>query len=273
MQWWCSARGIPWSWTWQPYVGVWLLVIALGVAYYRWHRRTSGAEASSIRRWRIAATCAGIATVWVTLDWPVGPLGAGYLVSVHMVQFMALAFVAPPLLLFGLPAGWETSLPSRIAGSLAKGLRPLPAWIGFNAVVVITQLPPVVDTLMASQVGSFVFDLSWLAAGLAFWWPLVRRWPPPGLSAPLRLVYLLGGMMAHMASGLVFAQVPFPLYRIYEFAPPIPGVNPADDQFQGGGLMTLGDVLVGMVGVALLLAAWRREESAREAAQQPTPPH
>ena len=30
VQWWCSARGIPWKWRWTPYPGVWIAVIALG---------------------------------------------------------------------------------------------------------------------------------------------------------------------------------------------------------------------------------------------------
>ena len=28
MQWWCSAQGTQWRWTWVPYPGVWLFVLA-----------------------------------------------------------------------------------------------------------------------------------------------------------------------------------------------------------------------------------------------------
>src|SRR5262249_32893100 len=143
--------------------------------------------------------------------------------------------------------------------------RPMRAWIAFNVVVILTQIPVVVDTLMASQAGSFVFDLASFLGGLAFWWPVARRWPEPRLGSAWRLLYVLSGIMAHMASGLGFAQVPFPLYRTYELAPPIPGINPVDDQFRAGGLMTTGDVLVGLIAVAFLLHAWWQEEQARHA--------
>ena len=29
MQWWCAAQGVPWTWRWQAYPGVWLFVLAL----------------------------------------------------------------------------------------------------------------------------------------------------------------------------------------------------------------------------------------------------
>jgi cytochrome c oxidase assembly factor CtaG len=151
--------------------------------------------------------------------------------------------------------------------TISRWLSPARAWIVFNIVVVLTQIPVVVDTLMASQAGSLVFDLAWIVAGLAFWWPVLGRWPEPGLGAAWRLLYVLSGIMVHMASGLVFAQVPFPVYRTYELAPPIPGVNPVDDQFRAGGLMTMGDALVGIIAVAFLLYAWQQEEQARHASQ------
>src|SRR5258705_10253176 len=32
---------------------------------------------------------------------------------------------------------------------------------------------------------------AWLLGGLAFWWPVVRRWPNPGLGPAARLLYVL----------------------------------------------------------------------------------
>ena len=31
MSWWCAAQDTAWSWTWQPYLGVWMLVASLVV--------------------------------------------------------------------------------------------------------------------------------------------------------------------------------------------------------------------------------------------------
>src|SRR5262245_40445747 len=68
MLWWCSARGIPWEWTWQPYLGVWLFVLVIAAAYVRWHRGAGPTETTRARRWSAAG---GLAVLWVLLDWPV----------------------------------------------------------------------------------------------------------------------------------------------------------------------------------------------------------
>ena len=101
MTWWCSARGGPWDWAWQAYPGVWLLV-AIVTAGYFWqlHRL---AEPGAGRRAPVFLL--GILLVWLAADWPLGPLGAGYLASVHTVQWLLFSLAAPPLLLAGLPPG------------------------------------------------------------------------------------------------------------------------------------------------------------------------
>ncbi len=266
MQWWCSAQGIPWSWEWRPYIGVWLFVGGVAVAYWRTYRATSASVAVAddpLDRWRRLAALGGIVCMWLLLDWPIGTLGAGYLASVHMVQFLGLALVVPPLLLFGLPTGCEESLSPRVAHVLARVTRPLTALIGFNLIVFVTHFPAFVDGLMVTQAGSFVFDVAWLAGGLAFWWPVVRRWPKPGLGPAVSLVYVLGGMGAHMGLGMFFAIAPTPVYRVYELAPPIGTWDALGDQQRAGGLMLFGDVVIGLVAVGILVYRWQREEHER----------
>src|SRR5262245_34221718 len=48
---------------------------------------------------RFSRSPAGAVLLWLTLDWPVGPLGTGYLASVHPLQFISLAMVVPPVTL------------------------------------------------------------------------------------------------------------------------------------------------------------------------------
>ena len=33
MTWWCAASDLAWTWTWRPYLGVWLFVVALIAVY------------------------------------------------------------------------------------------------------------------------------------------------------------------------------------------------------------------------------------------------
>jgi putative membrane protein len=260
---------VAWTWEWRAYPGVWLLVVAMALAYRHAHRALPEERPP---RGRVGSAIAGIACVWLLLDWPIGPLGAGYLASVHMGQFLGLAFVAPPLLLFGLPRGWEAARPGRGRALVARVTRPLTAIVVFNAIVFVTHLPPVVDGLMVTQAGSFVFDLAWLAGGIVFWWPVVRRWPPPALGGGARMGYVVAGMGAHMGLGMLFALVPFALYGVYELAPPVGAVTAVDDQQRAGGLMLFGDVVVGLVALAFLVHAWQREERERLAALTSPPP-
>src|SRR6266540_1043054 len=58
--------------------------------------------ATRVPRWRIAAWLAGVATIAVALISSVD-VYAGSLFSVHMLQHLLLAMVAPPLLALGAP--------------------------------------------------------------------------------------------------------------------------------------------------------------------------
>ena len=89
MQFWCSALKVPWSWAWRPYLGVWVLCAGLLVAYgwalHRRHRTTPPDKDITKRK---LAFVGGVFLMWLASDWPVGLLGASYLASVHMVQYM-----------------------------------------------------------------------------------------------------------------------------------------------------------------------------------------
>src|SRR5690606_22366096 len=73
---------------------------------------------------RAAAFGAAVACLWLVLDWPVGALGAGYLASVHMVQFLVIVLAVPPLLLYGVPAQAYRRLPPRVIAALRPRTRP-----------------------------------------------------------------------------------------------------------------------------------------------------
>jgi putative membrane protein len=208
----------------------------------------------------------GIFVLWLSLDWPLGPLGAGYLASIHTVQFLLMALVAPPLLLQGLgPAALASLRQSSICYRGVEILtRPLVALVTFNAVVLLTHLPPVVDTLMRSQLGSFASDMSWVAAGLLFWWPVTKEVPPrPRFVPALRIGYLVLGMMFSpvmfgLAGFLVYSHTP--LYGVYELAPPLGALSGMPDQQLAGVLMSVGPALVAFAGITAIFFSWSRTE-------------
>lgn len=262
MRFWCSAQGVAWTWTWQPYIGVWALVLALALAYARLVRRTTGVRpgAGSWRTWSFAS---GVFALWLALDWPIGALAAGYLASVHMVQFLLVALVGPALLLLGVPeAGWHAlRRRSRLVAGLRRATHPLAAIVAFNLVVVLTHWPHVVDGLMSSQAGSFLIDALWMLGGTILWWPVVSPVPErPGFGYPFKMAYLIAVTITTTIPFLYLTFTSLPVYATYELAPPIAGITKRQDQQLAGLLMKLGGAVVLWTGITALFFQWYRRE-------------
>lgn len=266
MSFWCAATGQPWTWAWKAYPGVWLFIGLLALGVWRWNRaaaRRAGTTAPPAH----PAFAAGLVILWLSLDWPIGALGAGHLASVHMLQFLLMALVAPPLLLFGPTRDAVAMLQGPGAGrSIARWLvSPFPALVQFSVVVLATHLPAVVDTLMATQAGSMTIDLLWIGSGLAFWWPLIRDVPRhPRFTHPVKIGYVILGLMF---SPVMFGLVGFlvnsetPMYRVFELAPPLPGVDARADHVLAGTLMSVGGMTVAFVAISVLFYRWNRESA------------
>ena len=208
----------------------------------------------------------GLLVLWLALDWPIGALGAGYLASVHMLQFLLIALLAPPLLLRGLsPAALAMLEGHSVVAAIARRVTaPLLALILFNVIVLLTHIPTIVDALMVTQLGSMLIDLLWLLAGLLFWWPLVSPVPArPRFPPPLRMLYIIAGLMFSpvmfgLVGFLVYARTP--LYGIFELAPPMSGLSSQDDHQLAGVLMSVGGAAIAFVAVSVIFFRWSRTE-------------
>lgn len=264
MTWWCSARGTAWDWTWQAYPGVWLFIGLLAVGYLALARRAAAAGDPVDGR-RRATFLGGLAILWLALDWPIGALGAGYLASVHMAQFLMIALLAPPLMLLGLPRAVYARLGERplTLAALRVLTHPLIALAVFGVVVYWTHLPGVVDVLMVTQVGSFALDLVWLLGGFVFWWPVVAPVPErPGFPAGLKMGYLF---LATVINTLPYAFLTFgdlPFYGLYELAPPVSGITTRQDQQIAGLLMKMGGGVILWTAITILFFRWFQQEEA-----------
>jgi cytochrome c oxidase assembly factor CtaG len=236
MTWWCSARGLPWDGQWQAYPGVWGFAILVAALF--WIMRPRGTDGLWPRRLSLIA---GLVLLWVTLDWPVGPLGAGYLVSVHSAQFLMLAMVIPPLLLMSVDRAQVAAVLQerpRLDRFVEAATRPLFAIVAFAVTMVFTHLPRVVDALMVSQLGAFALDLAWFAAGLLFWWPVIVRIPDRAHFPPLmQMLYLFFGTQPHLYIGMWLLGADFPAYATYELAPRVSALSAITDQQVAGAVM------------------------------------
>jgi len=277
MTWWCVARDAPWTWQWQAYPGVWVFVGALVVAYAAFVRRfAAGGPPDGVRarRREVLPFIGGMLAVWVAADWPIGALGAGYLASVHAVQFLLFTMVAPPLLLAGIPHG-----ALRAASSASPWFRrvvavvsyPPLALAAFTAVLVATHLPPVVDTFKQTQLGSFAFDVTWLVAGVILWWPAAQPLPEVrALAYPARIGYLALAAVAMVAPSAFLTFARFPLYATFELAPRIGLLSAASDQQIAGLVMKSASGLVLITAMSILFFRWQHEDaSSTQAVHEP----
>ncbi|MDA1081680.1 MAG: cytochrome c oxidase assembly protein [Gemmatimonadetes bacterium] len=265
MQWWCAALGEQWTWTWRAYPGVWLFVIAVG-AGFRW-LAGSGAWSRATATERGALIVGGL-TLWASLDWPLGPIAAGYLASAHALQFLIETMVAAPLLLFGVRSGFAARAPrtmpplARRAGRLV--VHPLMAAIVFNVVVATTHVPAVVDGLMPSALGAFAIDAAWFFSAVLFWWPVIMPAPSyPHFGPPLKILYLLVGTLFHTVIGMIMLSAELPIYGVYELAPPIFAISPRADQQLAGGIMELGVFGAIVISSAIVFFRWANKDERR----------
>lgn len=268
MQWWCSATGRPWTWAWRAYPGVWLFVALLAVMYWRAHRRAGVSPGRAQRVWFLT----GLGSIWVALDWPIGALGAGYLASFHTITYILLSFVVPPCLLLGVAeAVVRRGLAApRLGAVMRLAGRP---WLGmgvFNAIVLSTHVPAVVDTLMVTQVGALLIDLSWLVGGLLLWWPVMGPTPEVvRLARPIKLAYLFLSTLVPIVPSAFLTFADYPLYGTYELAPRIfAALTAQQDQQVAGLLMKLVGDLPIWFGFGVIFFRW-----AHEGERTPPPGH
>jgi putative membrane protein len=241
-------------------VGVWVLVVVLAFLYARWTRRATG-EWPSGRSWRTVSFAAALAALWLALDWPIGALAAGYLSSLHMLQFLLVALIAPAFGLLGIPNEVWEGLAARARSPILRLTHPVIAFLAFNLVVVLTHWPLVVDGLMGSQAGSFLIDMLWFGAGILLWWPVVAPFPDrPGFGYFLKIAYLIAVTITTTIPFLYLTFTSLPVYATYELAPPISGISKRQDQQLAGLLMKLGGAVVLWTGIAALFFRWYQGE-------------
>jgi len=194
------------------------------------------------------------------------------LFSLHMVQHILLALVAPPLVALGAPitqvlraASPETRqrvilpvLHSRVVRVLTH---PIVAWLVFTAVMWGSHFSPLFDRALEDRL---VHDLEhglFLAAGLLFWGPLVALDPAPhrmGYPARIGYVFLQMPQNSFLAVAILFAGSP--LYPHYVSLGSPYGIDALSDQRLAAGIMWfVGDVIF-LVATLVVLGGWMRAE-------------
>jgi cytochrome c oxidase assembly factor CtaG len=180
---------------------------------------------------------------------PPGDARADATLAAHMVQHVALAMVAAPLLAAGLPARPI----ARSKGRSGPRIHPLLAWLVFAATGWLVHFTPLFEAATGS-IPVHVFEHAvLLGGGILFWAQVVG--PGARLSHPLRLLYLVVAMPQNTFVALAIFSSTRVLYPHYAG-----GRDPLADQRLAGGIMWVAGDLLLLAAVLLVAAAWARHE-------------
>jgi len=253
------------SWTLDP--GPVLLVLILAGLYLpRWWRvrRDDGAAAAPV--WRLCSYLAGLACLIIALISPIDRL-AEQSFTFHMSQHVLLLDLVPIGLIGGL-----TKVLLRPATRRLLALERSLGWLMHPAVAVVLYIvamwawhvPAAYDTALNHASVHVLEHVVFLSVGLLYWWQLlspIRSRFHTTVMGPL--VYMLSTKLGVGILGIALTFAPNAIDPYYEHRPPIFGLTVDGDQSLGGEIMTLEQMIV--MGVALAILLFRAlEQSERE---------
>ena len=224
------------------------LVLAALVYLRGWiHLRNTNA----ISWWRAVSFCGGLLCIWIAAASPFAELDE-QLLSVHMLQHLLLMTAAPPLLLLGSPVlPLLHGLPKfAMRGAVGPLLRlplvqraghamanPVFCWFAATAIVIGWHVPPAFALGLASEPWHHVEHLSFLAAGLIFWWPVIPSWPSVRYPQWSTVLYLFLATLPCDALSAFLAFCDRVVYPAYLATPRRFDISPLQDQQCAGALM------------------------------------
>lgn len=196
------------------------------------------------------------------------------LFTMHMAQHLLLADLGPLLLLLGLtrlilrPLTRRLKALERALGPLAQPLTGLLLWL---AILYLWHIPALYDAALASPALHALEHLSFVVAGVAFWWPLIQPIPMRRrLTGTQPLAYIATAKFGLGLLGVYLAFIPQAVYSHYVDLQPIWGLSPLEDQSIGGTLMMIEQSLVLATAFAIffvkMLAGSERRQLRREGA-------
>jgi putative membrane protein len=259
------AQAILQSWSAPLALNASLALAAL--LYVRGWRRLRMVANRQFPLWRLAGFFAGLAAIWIAIGSPLEAFDDVSL-TVHMVQHLLLAAVAPPLLLLGAP---ELPLLRGLPQSLARGVvspflrmsfirklghlasNPAICWLVATLALIGWHTPAVFELALRWDWLHKFEHASFLGAGLLFWWPVIQPWPSaprwPQWSIPL---YLLAATLPCDALSGFLTFCDRVVYTSYLSAPKVFALSPLEDQECAAALMWVAVTIIFLVPAVLV---------------------
>jgi cytochrome c oxidase assembly factor CtaG len=259
------------EWFADPFV---LVPLALFAGIYIWRfaqaRKEAGGRGAGALQ--AIAFAGGMVALLAALVSPLDGLGEDYLFSAHMLQHVLLGDIAPLLILLALsrvimrPATRRLSGLERRLGVLASPATGLVIWL---VVMYVWHIPALYDAAVEHPLVHLLEHVSFFAAGVALWWPLIQPVPMRRRLTGLQPVAYIGSAKAGLAAlGIFLTWSATTIYPYYETTPRIWGLSPIEDQNVAGVIMMVEQsVTLAIVLVALFVRALvesEREQVRRE---------
>jgi cytochrome c oxidase assembly factor CtaG len=201
------------------------LAVGLALAY----------RGSPVSRARLAAGVLGVVLVFAAFVTQLQLLATHTFLWAHLLQNVVLAEWAPLLLVLAIPR----QVAERAAGfPLFRPFVALPLWLG---IYYTWHLPWIYDAALRQPHSLLHIEhLTYLAAGICVWWPVVHGKSPAGAKA----AYLFAAFVLASPLGLLLALIPRAIYPFYVHAPRTWGPSPLADQQIAGVTMAAEEAIV-----------------------------
>jgi cytochrome c oxidase assembly factor CtaG len=196
---------------------------------------------------RAAAAAAALALIFASFFTTLQPLATHTFLWAHLLQNVVLAEWAPALLVLAIPRGKARNVRIPMFPALALWLATYFVW----------HLPWIYDAALRRPHWLLhVEHVTYLVAGIALWWPVIRGAQNSGAKA----LYLFAAFVLASPIGLVLALIPKPIYGFYAHAPRTWGPGALADQQIAGVTMALEQAAVFFAVFAFYLLRFLREE-------------
>jgi putative membrane protein len=260
-----DAQVVLQSWS-APVVAEASLCLAALIYARGWNRLRLAAN-RQFPVWRLAAFFAGVVTIWIAICSPLQAMDDVSL-TVHMVQHLLLAAIAPPLILLGAP---ELPLLRGLPQSLVRGVvspflrlpftkkfghlasNPTVCWLVFTLALIAWHVPAVFELALRWDWLHKLEHASFLGTGLMFWWPVVQPWPStprwPEWAIPL---YLFSATLPCDALSGFLTFCDRVVYPSFISAPRVFGLSPLEDQECAAALMWVAITIIFLVPAVLV---------------------
>ncbi len=256
---------------WQAHPEVWFLVAsALALGWFASRVVQPKAVAAGyppITRGQKTWFFVGVAGIWLASDWPIHDVAEDYLYFVHMFQHLLLSMLLPAAFVLATPR-WLLELvidpDGRVWRWFKKLSKPIVAGVIFNALTLLLHWSAAVQWSADSGPFHFGFHLLIFSSGILMWQPVIGPITEWRLSPLAQCVYLFAMSIVPTVPGgwLIFAEGV--VYRHYDTAERLFGIDVLADQQAAGVVMKLVGGFVLWAIIIGIFFRWARSEEDRD---------